>query len=89
LLADVRVFLGLTEGHAGFDSITAKVDLTSPAPRADLDALHAKVTASSPVGHTLAAAVPVAVDLANRLLLIGDPREERTRRFLKRVLGPG
>ncbi len=61
---DLRVFLGLAEGHAGFDSITATVRITSPAPRADLEALHAKVTASSPVGHTLAAAVPVHVELA-------------------------
>jgi uncharacterized OsmC-like protein len=60
---DLRVFLGLAEGHAGFDSITAKVRISSPAPRADLDALHTKVTASSPVGHTLGAAVPVTVDL--------------------------
>jgi uncharacterized OsmC-like protein len=61
---DLRVFLGLADGHAGFDSITAKVTISSPAPRADIEALHAKVTASSPVGHTLAAAVPVAIDLA-------------------------
>lgn len=61
---DLRVFLGLAEGHAGFDSITAKVRIASPAARADLEALHAKVTASSPVGHTLAAAVPVHVELA-------------------------
>lgn len=60
---DLRGFLGLAEGHAGFDTITAKVQITSPAPRADLEALHAKVTASSPVGHTLAAAVPVTVNL--------------------------
>jgi uncharacterized OsmC-like protein len=61
---DLRVFLGLAEGHAGFDSITAKVTISSPAPRADIEALHAKVAASSPVGHTLAAAVPVSIDLA-------------------------
>ena len=61
---DLRVFLGLAEGHAGFDSITAKVRIVSPSARADLEALHAKVTASSPVGHTLAAAVPVHVELA-------------------------
>src|SRR5882757_7311290 len=42
---DLRVFLGLAQGHAGFDSITAKVRIASPAPRADLEALHAKVTA--------------------------------------------
>jgi hypothetical protein len=61
---DLRVFLGLAEGHAGFDSITAKVTTSSPAPRAEIEALRAKVAASSPVGHTLAAAVPVSVDLA-------------------------
>jgi uncharacterized OsmC-like protein len=60
---DLRVFLGLAEGHAGFGSISAKVAISSPAPRADLDALHAKVLASSPVGHTLATAVPITVDL--------------------------
>jgi uncharacterized OsmC-like protein len=60
---DLRVFLGLAEGHAGFDSIIAKVRISSPAPRAELEALHAKVTASSPVGHTLATAVPVTVEL--------------------------
>jgi uncharacterized OsmC-like protein len=60
---DLRVFLGLAEGHAGFDSINAKVRIASPAPRADIEALHARVTASSPVGHTLAASVPVSVDL--------------------------
>ncbi|WP_018681252.1 OsmC family protein [Actinokineospora enzanensis] len=61
---DLHVFLGLREGHAGFDTITATVRLDSPAPRADVEALHAKVIASSPVGHTLGAAVPVRVDLA-------------------------
>lgn len=61
---DLRVFLGLADGHAGFESITAKVGIVSPAARADLEALHAKVTASSPVGHSLAAAVPVHVELA-------------------------
>ncbi|MGW5052669.1 OsmC family protein [Actinokineospora sp. NPDC004072] len=63
---DLRVFLGLAEGHAGFGSITAEVSITSPAPSADLAALHAKVTASSPVGHTLAAPVPVAIELVER-----------------------
>ncbi|EWC63655.1 OsmC family protein [Actinokineospora spheciospongiae] len=61
---DLHVFLGLAEGHAGFDGITATVRIDSPADRADLEALHAKVIASSPVGHTLTAAVPVEVRLA-------------------------
>jgi uncharacterized OsmC-like protein len=60
---DLHAFLGLSAGHAGFDSITANVTISSPAPRADLEALHAKVIASSPVGHTLTAAVPVHVEL--------------------------
>ncbi len=61
---DLRVFLGLTEGHAGFDSISARVRIESSAPRAELEALHAKVLGSSPVGHTLGNAVPVRVELA-------------------------
>ncbi|MEV0675492.1 OsmC family protein [Actinosynnema sp. NPDC050436] len=61
---DLHVFLGLREGHAGFDSITATVRIESDAPREELEALHAKVVGSSPVGHTLGSAVPVAVELA-------------------------
>lgn len=61
---DLTVFLGLAPGHAGFDSISAKVKLTSPASAEDVAALHAKVLASSPVGHTLGAAIPVNIELA-------------------------
>lgn len=61
---DLRVFLGLAEGHAGFDGIRATVHLDSDAPREQLEALHAKVLGSSPVGHTLGAAVPVEIALA-------------------------
>lgn len=61
---DLRVFLGLAAGHAGFDAIRATVTLDSPAPRAELEALHTAVLASSPVGHTLRNAVPVEVTLA-------------------------
>lgn len=60
---DLHVFLGLTEGHAGFESITARVTLESDAPREQLDELHAKVRASSPVGHTLGNADPVEIVL--------------------------
>ncbi|GAC00999.1 hypothetical protein GONAM_20_01440 [Gordonia namibiensis NBRC 108229] len=60
---DLRVFLGLAEGHAGFSSITANVTIDSDAPREKLDELHAKVQASSPVGHTLGSAVPVDIVL--------------------------
>ncbi|MEO9329130.1 OsmC family protein [Gordonia aurantiaca] len=58
---DLSVFLGLTEGHAGFSSITAKVTIDSDAPQEKLDELHAKVQSSSPVGHTLRNAVPVEI----------------------------
>jgi len=61
---DLHVFLGLKEGHAGFDSIRAKVSLESSAPRDQIEQLHAKVLSSSPVGHTLRAAVPVEISLA-------------------------
>lgn len=60
---DLHVFLGLAEGHAGFESITGQVALESDAPREDLEALHAKVQASSPVGHTLRNAIPVKLAL--------------------------
>lgn len=61
---DLHVFLGLGEGHAGFSAIEATVSIDSPASREELEALHAKVLASSPVGHTLRSAVPVDVTLA-------------------------
>jgi uncharacterized OsmC-like protein len=61
---DLRVFLGLAEGHAGFESITATVTIDSDAPPEQIKELHAKVQASSPVGHTLRNAVPVEVRLA-------------------------
>ena len=61
---DLHTFLGLSEGHAGFDSITAKVTLESSASRDQLEQLHAKVRASSPVGHTLTRATPVEITLA-------------------------
>ncbi|GAA3021247.1 OsmC family protein [Actinokineospora globicatena] len=61
---DLHVFLGLKQGHAGFDSITAKVRIASPAPAEDIVALPQRVIASSPVGHTLGNAVPVSVELA-------------------------
>ncbi|WP_424190654.1 OsmC family protein [Actinokineospora sp. G85] len=61
---DLRVFLGLAEGHAGFDSITATVRIDTSATPEQIAELHAKVIASSPVGHTLGTAVPVSVELA-------------------------
>lgn len=61
---NLKSFLGLREGHAGFESITAKVSLASDASREVLESLHAKVVGSSPVGHTLGIAVPVSINLA-------------------------
>lgn len=60
---DLHAFLGLRDGNAGFDTITANVRLDSDASPEALQALHDKVTNSSPVGHTLNRAVPVDIKL--------------------------
>ena len=61
---DLHTFLGLRPGHAGFSNITAEVHIASDASREHLQELHSAVIATSPVGHTLAAAIPVSIDLA-------------------------
>lgn len=61
---DLHVFLGLTQGHAGFESITATVSIDADASQEQLDELHTRVLSSSPVGHTLRTAVPVEITLA-------------------------
>jgi uncharacterized OsmC-like protein len=61
---DLHTFLGLREGHAGFSEIEAVVRLESPAQADDIAALHAHVLGTSPVGHTLQAALPVRISLA-------------------------
>ena len=60
---DLHTFLGLREGHAGFDDIRVDVHLASAADPQQLADLHQHVTSTSPVGHTLGAAVPVEVRL--------------------------
>ena len=60
---DLRAFLGLREGHAGFDGIQVDVHVDADASADQLRELHAKVIGSSPVGHTLGAAVPISIDL--------------------------
>ncbi|MFQ5522655.1 MAG: OsmC family protein [Acidimicrobiia bacterium] len=60
---DLHAFLGIEEGHAGFSSITAKVSIDCDASAEKLDELHRKVISTSPVGHTLAHAIPVNVEL--------------------------
>ena len=60
---DLHAFLGLRDGHAGFAGIRAAVHLDADASPEQLRALHERVVASSPVGHTLQNPVPVAIDL--------------------------
>ena len=61
---DLRTFLGLTQGNAGYSTINVKVNIDSDASTQALSELHAKVTSTSPVGHTLSRAIPVNIDLA-------------------------
>ncbi len=61
---DLHAFLGLREGHAGFESIKATVSIESDAPPSAIEELHDKVISTSPVGHTLKQAIPLTVDLA-------------------------
>ena len=61
---DLHAFLGLRDGHAGFETIRVEVHIDSDADQETLDALHRKVTATSPVGHTLTRAIPVDIQLA-------------------------
>lgn len=61
---DLHTFLGLADGHAGFESVKASVAIDSDAPDDRIAELHSKVVATSPVGHTLSKSVPVSVELA-------------------------
>ena len=58
---DLSTFLGLAEGHAGFGSVRARIDLQTEADSETVDQLIRHVVATSPVGHTLAHQVPVTV----------------------------
>lgn len=61
---DLHTFLGLSDGNAGYESIRATVSIDSKASAEEIAALHEKVVATSPVGHTLQRAVPLSVQLA-------------------------
>lgn len=61
---DLHTFLGLAGGHAGFERIRADVHLVTDATPEEVEALHAKVTGTSPVGHTLARSIPVTIELS-------------------------
>lgn len=62
---DLHTFLGLRPGgHAGFDDISVDVTLESDATAEQIAELHQHVLSTSPVGHTLRAAVPVDATIA-------------------------
>lgn len=61
---DLRPFLGLAPGHAGFSRLDAEVRIDADADAATLREIHEQVVATSPVGHTLAHPVAVDVQLA-------------------------
>lgn len=61
---DLHTFLGLSDGNAGFETVTATVNIESNASDEQLASLHDKVVSTSPVGHTLQRSVPVTVQLA-------------------------
>jgi uncharacterized OsmC-like protein len=50
---DLQVFLGLAEGHAGYERIAATARVDSDADDAALQALHEHVVRTSPVGNTI------------------------------------
>lgn len=61
---DLHTFLGLREGHAGFDGIKATVHIDADASPDQVEDLHRRVVATSPVGHTLSRQIPLDVSLA-------------------------
>jgi uncharacterized OsmC-like protein len=61
---DLRTFLGLSQGNAGFEGIEVAVQLASEASAEQLAALHERVVSTSPVGHTLSRQVPLRIELA-------------------------
>lgn len=62
---DLHTFLGLRPGgHAGFDDISVDVKLESDATPEQIAELHEHVLSTSPVGHTLRAAIPLEATIA-------------------------
>jgi uncharacterized OsmC-like protein len=62
---DLRPFLGLAPGHAGYSKIDVDVRIDSDADEATLQEVHRQVVSTSPVGHSLANPVQVDVRLAD------------------------
>ena len=61
---NLETFLGLDdEGNAGYKSIRADVRIESSASEEEIEALHRRVIATSPVGHTLSRAIELSVGL--------------------------
>jgi uncharacterized OsmC-like protein len=60
---DLRPFLGLAPGHAGYSKIDVEVRIDSDADEATLQEVHRQVVSTSPVGHSLANPVEVDVRL--------------------------
>jgi uncharacterized OsmC-like protein len=58
---DLRPFLGIAAGHAGFSKLTVDVTIDADTDEATLQAIHEQVVATSPVGTTLSN--PVTVDV--------------------------
>lgn len=61
---NLESFLGIAEGHAGFETLRATVHIESDADETAVRDLHDAVVSTSPVGHTLSRAIPVAIELA-------------------------
>lgn len=68
---DLPVFFGLRDGHAGYERVDARVFLKTDAPAEVIDALHADVFRTSPVGNTLER--PARLDVQ----VITDPAPDR------------
>jgi uncharacterized OsmC-like protein len=60
---DLRPFLGLAPGHAGYSRLDVSVRIDADTDAETLQLVHEQVVATSPVGHTLANPVPVDVQL--------------------------
>jgi uncharacterized OsmC-like protein len=60
---DLRPFLGVEPGHAGFTRLTAEARIDADTDAETLRALHEHVVSTSPVGTTLTQPVAVEVEL--------------------------
>ncbi len=61
---DLRSFLGIQDGHAGYGDVRVKVHLETDADEDELRKLHERVVGTSPVGHSVNAAIPLSIELA-------------------------